>query len=89
MTDEDDKRERTTLPNGLDEPTPVPRELLLAHVIAKHAVELEEAQRRELEAYRERDKWRERFMILRSRLHGIRDSLMKLDSELGRIIDEK
>jgi hypothetical protein len=37
----------------------------------------------------DRDRWRERFMVLRSRLHGLRDSLHKLDSELGRIIDEK
>jgi hypothetical protein len=44
----------------------------------------------ELEAMTaDRDRWRERFMILRSRLHGLRDSLHKLDSELGRIIDEK
>jgi hypothetical protein len=28
-------------------------------------------------------------MVLRSRLHGIRHSLLRLDSELGRIIDEK
>jgi len=42
-----------------------------------------------LEARADRDRWRERFMVLRSRLHGVSDSLRRLDSELGRIIDEK
>lgn len=37
----------------------------------------------------DRNQWRERFMILRSRLHGIADSLRRVESEIGRIIDEK
>lgn len=47
------------------------------------------AEARLAEMTADRDRWRERFMLLRSRLHGIRDSLHRLDSELGRIIDEK
>lgn len=52
-------------------------------------ITVERLKRELAETLLEVDKWKTRYSVLRSRLTGIRDSLLKLDYELERICNDK